>query len=211
MTALDLIRAELTQILSDKGAAPGEFAPDTPLLDGPLDIDSLDLATLVVALEEKTGKSLEELAKRVKALGLHTAPDDTFEDLVLRVMGEAIEPKLGQGRPTIIYDYPVSMAALSRPKPNDPRFAERFELYVCGIELANAFGELTDAVIQRERFHADMALKKKVYGEAWPVDEDFLAALERGMPESGGIALGIDRLAMLATGADDIKQVLWTG
>jgi lysyl-tRNA synthetase class 2 len=146
----------------------------------------------------------------VAALGLHTASDDTFEDLFYRVMGEVIEPKLGQGRPTIIYDYPVQMAALSRPKPEDPRFAERFELYVCGVELANAFGELTDAKTQRQRFIADMDLKEKIYGERWPLDEDFIAALEHGMPESGGIALGIDRLVMLATGAEDIKQVLWT-
>lgn len=148
--------------------------------------------------------------EKVKVLGLHTAPDDTFEDLFYRVMGKVIEPKLGQGRPTILYDYPVQMAALSRPKPEDPRFAERFELYVCGVELANAFGELTNAKVQRERFIADMDLKQKIYGERWPVDEDFLAALEHGMPESGGIALGVDRLVMLATGADDIKQVLWT-
>ncbi len=152
-----------------------------------------------------------KFGEQVKASGMHTAPDDTFEDLFYRVMGEIIEPKLGHGRPTIIYDYPVQMAALSRPKPEDPRFAERFELYVCGIELANAFGELTDAKIQRQRFIADMDLKQKIYGERWPVDEDFIAALEYGMPESGGIALGIDRLVMLATGAKDIKQVLWTG
>ncbi len=154
-------------------------------------------------------RSVGALRSKVQSLGLHTAADDSFEDLVMRVLGEVIEPKLGQGRPTILYDYPVSMAALSRPKPEDPRFAERFELYVCGVELANAFGELTDAEIQRRRFEADMALKEKIYGERWPVDEDFLAALEFGMPESGGIALGIDRLVMLATGADSIEQVLW--
>lgn len=150
-------------------------------------------------------------AGAVRALGLHVADDDGYEDLVMRVLGELIEPKLGQGRPTILYDYPVSMAALSRPKPDDPRFAERFELYVCGVELANAFGELTDSRAQRARFEADMALKTKLYGEAWPVDEDFIAALDHGMPESGGIALGIDRLAMLATGADAIGDVLWCG
>ncbi len=156
------------------------------------------------------GEGEQGLRQALHALGLHTAADDGFEDLVLRVLGAIIEPRLGQGRPTILYDYPVSMAALSRPKPEDPRFAERFELYVCGVELANAFGELTDAKIQRERFEADMTLKEKIYGERWPVDEGFLAALDIGMPESGGIALGIDRLAMLASGAQDIRQVLWT-
>ncbi len=101
------------------------------------------------------------------------------------------------------------MAALSRPKPDNPRLAERFELYACGLELANAFGELTDAAVQRARFEADMDLKERIYGERFPLDEDFLAALAHGMPESSGIAMGFDRLAMLCAGADDINQVLW--
>jgi lysyl-tRNA synthetase class 2 len=101
------------------------------------------------------------------------------------------------------------MAALSRRKPGDPRLAERFELYVCGLELANAFSELTDAQEQRARFLADQAKKKSLYGETYPIDEDFLAALEYGMPECAGIALGFDRLVMLCTGAGDIKEVLW--
>lgn len=95
-------------------------------------------------------------------------------------------------------------------KPDDPRFAERFELYVCGVELANAFGELNDSDEQRRRFKQDMDLKEKLYGERHPVDEDFLSAIEYGLPESAGIALGIDRLVMLATGADHIDDVLWS-
>lgn len=102
------------------------------------------------------------------------------------------------------------MAVLSRKKPEDPRLAERFELYVCGVELANAFSELTDPAEQRARFIADMAEKQRLYGESYPLDEDFLAALDHGMPESAGIALGVDRLIMLATGAKEIVQVLWT-
>ena len=113
------------------------------------------------------------------------------------------------GAPTILYDYPLSMAALSRRKPDDPRLAERFELYVCGLELANAFGELTDPAEQRRRFAADQARKQALYGETYPIDEDFLAALEHGLPECAGIALGFDRLVMLATGADHIEEVLW--
>jgi len=101
------------------------------------------------------------------------------------------------------------MAALSRPCPHDPRVAERFELYACGVELANAFGELTDPVEQRRRFQADMDLKERLYGVRYPVDEDFLAALAAGMPQSSGIALGVDRLVMLATGADELADVLW--
>ena len=143
--------------------------------------------------------------------GIRVTEDDRWDDIFHAVMAEKIEPHLGIGRPTILYDYPASMASLSRKKPNDQRFAERFELYVCGVELANAFGELTDAAEQRQRFIEEMDLKEKLYGERYPIDEEFLEALEHGLPESGGIALGIDRLAMLVTGAENIEQVLWTG
>lgn len=145
----------------------------------------------------------------VSGLGLHTAEDDGWDDLFFRVMDDKIEPNLGFGVPTILYDYPASMASLSRRKPNDLRFAERFELYVCGVELANAFSELTDAQEQKKRFEEEMELKQKLYGDRYPIDEDFIAALEHGLPESGGIALGVDRLVMLATGAEDINDVLW--
>ena len=126
-----------------------------------------------------------------------------------RIFLARIEPELGMGVPTILMDYPISMAALARPKPEDPRLAERFEVYVCGLELANAFGELTDAAVQRRRFEQDQARKQARYGFSYPIDEDFLAALALGMPPSAGIALGFDRLVMLATGAEDIEDVLW--
>jgi lysyl-tRNA synthetase class 2 len=129
--------------------------------------------------------------------------------LYFRIFLDRISPHLGIDAPTILYDYPISMAALSRPKPGDSRLAERFELYVCGLELANAFSELTDAQEQRARFLADQAKKKSLYGETYPIDEDFLAALEHGLPECAGIALGFDRLVMLCTGAADIEEVLW--
>jgi elongation factor P--(R)-beta-lysine ligase len=134
---------------------------------------------------------------------------DRWDDVFFRVMFEKIEPRLGAGSATILCEYPISMAALARAKPADPRVAERFELYVCGVELANAFGELTDAVVQRARLEADMAEKERLYGVRWPVDEDFLAALDHGLPECAGIALGFDRLVMLATGAERIEDVLW--
>jgi lysyl-tRNA synthetase class 2 len=120
-----------------------------------------------------------------------------------------IEPWLGMGRPTILCEYPITMAALARAKPGDPRVAERFELYACGVELANAFGELTDPAIQRARLAADMDEKERLYGLRWPVDPDFLAALDHGLPQCSGIALGFDRLVMLATGAKHIEEVLW--
>lgn len=148
------------------------------------------------------------LAARVKAVGIRTAGDDTWADLFSRVLVEKVEPNLGFGRATILDEYPVAEAALARPTAGDPRVAERFELYACGVELANAFGELTDAQEQRQRFAAEMAEKMRVYGESYPLDEDFLAALAI-MPEASGIALGFDRLVMLATGATRIEQVLW--
>ena len=120
-----------------------------------------------------------------------------------------IEPRLGMDRPTMLYRYPVCEAALARACEDDPRFADRFELYVCGVELANGFHELTDPTEQRARFEADMQLKQQLYGETYPIDEDFLASLEH-MPDASGVALGFDRLVMLATGAPSINHVLWT-
>jgi lysyl-tRNA synthetase class 2 len=149
------------------------------------------------------------LAGATRAAGVRVAEDDTWSDVFSRVLVEKIEPHLGSGRPTILYEYPAPEAALARPKPGDPRVAERFELYACGVELANAFGELTDAGEQRRRFEAEMAEKARVYGETYPIDEDFLAALAV-MPEACGAALGFDRLVMLATGARRIEQVLWS-
>ena len=153
---------------------------------------------------------LKGFTRLANKIGISTDDNDLWEDVFFRIFLEKIEPNLGQGTPAILYDYPVSMAALSRPKPADSRFAERFEIYICGLELANAFGELTDPEEQKKRFIKDMELKKNLYGQNWPVDEDFIKALEHGMPESGGIALGIDRLAMLAAGAEKIEDVLWT-
>jgi lysyl-tRNA synthetase class 2 len=134
---------------------------------------------------------------------------DNWEDLYFRIFLERIEPNLGIGAPTILYDYPISMAALSRRKLDDPRLAERFELYACGLELANAFSELTNPAEQRARFMADQARKQALYGETYPIDENFIAALEHGLPDCAGIALGFDRLVMLCAGAANIEEVLW--
>jgi elongation factor P--(R)-beta-lysine ligase len=149
------------------------------------------------------------LAAAAAQIGVEPHPGDDWEALYFRIFLDRIEPNLGIGAPTILHDYPVSMAALSRRSPADPRVCERFELYVCGLELANAFGELTDPAEQCARFAADQAKKRALYGETYPIDEDFLAALAHGMPEAAGIALGFDRLVMLLTGAEDIEEVLW--
>src|SRR5262249_2695922 len=135
--------------------------------------------------------------------------DDTWSDLFSKILVEHIEPRLGQGRLTLLCEYPVPEAALARTKPSDPRVAERFEVYACGVELANGFGELTDAVEQRRRFGLAMDEKARRYGERYPLDEDFLAAVAR-MPDASGVALGFDRLVMLASGATKIDQVVWT-
>lgn len=151
----------------------------------------------------------DTLAEAAARSGVRVAADDSWADIFSRVLVERIEPHLGRTQPTILSDYPISEAALARPKADDPRVAERFELYLCGVELANGFGELTDPDEQRRRFEAEMAEKARIYGESYPLDEDFLAALHH-MPPASGIALGFDRLVMLATGADRIEQVLWT-
>ncbi len=162
------------------------------------------LATLPAA-----GPDVARFAAAARAIHVRVAEDDSWEDIFSRVLVERVEPQLGLGRATILCDYPALMSALARPLDSDPRLAERFELYLCGVELANGFGELRDAAEQRARLEAQMALKQRVYGERYPIDQDFLAALER-MPEASGVALGLDRLVMLATGASRIEQVMWT-
>jgi lysyl-tRNA synthetase class 2 len=155
------------------------------------------------------GGNRDALARQAVEAGVKIAEDDTWSDIFSRILVERIEPNLGIGRPTVLDEYPTVEAALARRKPSDPRVAERFELYLCGVELANGFGELTDPTEQRRRFEAEMAEKRRVYGEDYPVDEDFLAALA-GMPPASGCALGFDRLVMLAAGAMRIEQVIWT-
>jgi lysyl-tRNA synthetase class 2 len=149
------------------------------------------------------------LADAARAIDVRVGTDDSWSDLFSRILVQHIEPKLGQGRLTLLCEYPAEEAALARPLAGDPRFAERFELYACGVELANGFGELTDAAEQRRRFEAEMDVKLATYGERYPLDEEFLDALAR-MPAASGVAMGFDRLVMLATGARRIADVLWT-
>jgi len=137
------------------------------------------------------------------------AADDTWSDMLSRILVERVEPNLGLGQMTVLDRYPAAEAALARPVAGDARVAERFEVYACGVELANGFGELTNADEQRRRFGLEMDEKARVYGERYPLDEDFLAALAL-MPDASGVALGFDRLVMLATGAPRIDNVIWT-
>ena len=149
------------------------------------------------------------MAEAARGIGVRVGSEDGWSDLFSRILVERIEPRLGEGRLTLLCEYPAAEAALARPLARDPRLAERFELYACGVELANGFGELTDAHEQRNRFMLEMAEKQRLYDETYPIDEDFLAALAI-MPDASGCALGFDRLVMLTTGVSQISDVLWT-
>ena len=155
------------------------------------------------------GTDTETLARQAKDSGVRIAPDDDWSDIFSRLLSERVEPNLGLGRPTVLHAYPASEAALARVNPDDPRVAERFELYCCGVELANAFHELRDPDEQRRRFAADMEEQQRIFGTSYPIDEDFLAALA-DMPDASGAAVGFDRLIMLATGAERVESVQWT-
>jgi len=164
---------------------------------------------LLATLRSDGTPDTSALRVQAEAVGMRTAADDDWTDLFSRVLSDRVEPRLGRDRPTLLVEYPVIEAALARPCPHDPRLAERFELYVCGVELANGFGELTDPVEQRRRFEADMVAKQRIYGERYPIDEAFLDAVAC-MPAASGVAVGFDRLVMLAVGARSVRDVLWT-
>jgi elongation factor P--(R)-beta-lysine ligase len=164
----------------------------------------IDLLATIEGGEGDRGALAAAAKERVRI-----AEDDTWSDIFSKVLVEHVEPNLGQERLTVLFEYPAPEAALARTKPSDPRVAERFEVYACGVELANGFGELTDADEQRHRFTASMDEKERRYGERYPLDDDFLAAVAH-MPEASGVALGFDRLVMLASGALRIDQVVWT-
>jgi lysyl-tRNA synthetase class 2 len=192
--------------LSFRGRTADPFAPPERLTvaDAFGRYAGIDLLATVRGGEGNRAK----LAAAVQEAGIAIAADDTWGDIFSRVLVERVEPQLGIGRATVLYEYPLPMAALARAKSGSDLVAERFEVYACGVELANGFGELADVGEQRARFAAAMAEKQRIHGECYPVDEDFLAALAR-MPPAAGVALGFDRLVMLATGATDIEQVIW--
>ena len=177
------------------------------------DLSRVERLTVAEAFHRYTGADVLATAGDAPALaagsGARLRDRETWEDLFFRLLLERVEPHLGRDCPTYLTHWPAAQAALARRSPDDPRVADRFELFVAGIELANAFVELTDPEEQRARFVEDRARRHTMYGEDWPLDEDFLAALVHGMPASAGIAMGFDRLAMLAAGADRIGQVLW--
>jgi lysyl-tRNA synthetase class 2 len=197
----DLLRSELPPVVTCRGVRT--------------DLSKIERLTVAEAFTRYVGADVLATADDAPALAAaartRLRDAETWEDLFFRLLLERIEPHIGRDHPTFLTHWPAAQAALARRDPADPRVAERFELFVCGIELANAFVELTDPVEQRTRFEADRSRRESLYGPGWPLDEDFLAALEHGMPSAAGIALGFDRLAMIAAGADRIGQVLWLG
>jgi lysyl-tRNA synthetase class 2 len=164
---------------------------------------------LLATLSSKGEGDRDALATQVRRSGFEVEENDGWADIFSKILVARVEPRLGLERPTILTEYPRCEAALARACGHDPRVAERFELYACGVELANGFGELTDPDEQRARFETEMDEKERVYGERYPIDEDFLAALAQ-MPEASGVALGFDRLVMLAAGARTLEDVIWT-
>jgi len=164
---------------------------------------------LMATLGPRDATDRDALARQAAAAGITIAANDCWSDIFSRILVERVEPRLGLGAPTVLDHYPRAEAALARAAAHDERLAERFELYLCGVELANGFGELTDADEQRRRFEREMDEKQRIHGERYPIDEDFLAALAH-MPPASGVALGFDRLVMLATNAGRIDRVMWT-
>jgi len=164
---------------------------------------------LLSTLSERGEGNRAALADAANHADFEIAVNDSWADIFSKILVARIEPNLGIGCATILYEYPRCEAALARATSQDPRVAERFELYACGVELANGFGELTDQAEQRLRFEMEMDEKERVYSERYPLDDEFLSALA-DMPPASGTALGFDRLVMLATGARKIEDVLWT-
>jgi lysyl-tRNA synthetase class 2 len=195
----DFLRAVLPSVVTCRGVRT--------------DLAQIERLSLADAFDRYVGADLlataDDAASLATAAGTRLRANETWEDLFFRLLLERVEPKIGRDHPTFLTHWPAAQAALARRDPADPRVAERFELFVCGIELANAFVELTDPVEQRARFMLDRARRHALYGPDWELDEDFLAALHHGMPMASGIALGFDRLAMIASGADRIDQVQW--
>ncbi|TSC84372.1 MAG: Uncharacterized protein G01um101413_667 [Parcubacteria group bacterium Gr01-1014_13] len=152
---------------------------------------------------------ISSLKKLAEDKGYKVDKADAYEDIFFKIFLNEIEPHLGNETPIFVYDYPAQMTSLSRLCENDPRYAERFELYIGGLELANAFGELTDAKEQKDRLENDKKLRGELGKPTWPVDPDFIGALESGMAPAGGIALGVDRMVLLFTGAKDLNEVIF--
>jgi len=169
-------------------------------------IDILGTITNPADPDPSAGPLADELTK----VGISFTKSDRWEDLFFKVMVNRIEPRLGVGQPTILYDYPACLAVLSKLREEDPRVAERFEIYVCGVELANGCTELQGGEAHKKRFTHSRNLSHRLYGREFPTDEHFVEISETALPACAGVALGLDRLVMLVTGADHVTDVMWT-
>ena len=200
------IMSDLEQLLAEaERAVTGRAGPFSRL---PFERVSVRDAVLrATGIDLAIAHDAASLAREARRIGIEPRPGDTFDDVFFRLFLEKVEPKLGADRPTYLIEYPASMAALARLKPGDVSVAERFELYVRGLELGNGFSELTDAAEQRARLLEEQAFRKRVGRSEYPLDERFLAALPK-MPPSGGVAVGLDRILMLMMEAERIEDVL---
>lgn len=154
---------------------------------------------------------IEPLKQLAEKIGLNISEQDEYEDVFFKIFLNKIEPQLGLEKPVFVYDYPARMCSLSKLTENDPRYAERFELYVGGLEVANAFGELLDPIEQEKRLKEDQALRSKLGRKIWSIDQDFIKALANiEVKQAAGIALGLDRMVVLCTGAKDINEVIFS-
>jgi lysyl-tRNA synthetase class 2 len=169
-----------------------------------------DLCARHAGVDLRGDEDAAALRAKVTAAGVAAGTATAWDDIFYQLFLDRIEPRLAAAGPTFVFDWPAPLAALARAKPGDPRVVERFEAYVGGIELANAFGELTDPVEQRRRFEEESAVRAARGKQVYPVDDALLAALP-AMPPTAGIALGFDRLVMLVLGARDIGEVVAFG
>lgn len=169
--------------------------------------------TVAAAFKKYAGVNFDEFIDHApeiaKKKGYSVEKNTTWEELYNQIFLNEIEPHLGGEKPTIIYEFPAALAALAKKKATDPRFAERFELYIAGLELADAYSELTDPVEQEERFKKEIAQLKRVGKTVYDYDHDFIDALKVGLPKCAGIAVGVDRLVMLLADVTDIADVLF--
>ena len=208
---LDALAHDCEQLLRAAARAIGG-APDGLGLDGEFERTTVrELLRVHAGFDldgDEPAQDLRDKALRAGAFaGQPPPPGSAWDDVFFQIFLDRVEPHLGKTRPTFVFDWPAPLGALARGKPDDARFVERFELYAGGLELANAFGELTDAAEQRTRFVEESRLRAARGKATYPLDEQLLAALP-AMPPTSGIALGFDRLVMLVLGATDIREVV---
>ena len=203
---LDALASDCEQLVRVAAQAAGR-APAALGAEAPFERATVrELVARHAGIELAGDEDAAALRAKVAAAGVQAGSATAWDDIFYQLFLDRIEPALARSRPTFVFDWSAPLAALARPKPGDPRVVERFELYAGGLELANAFGELTDAVEQRRRFEHEARLRAERGKDVYPIDEELLAALP-AMPATAGIALGFDRLVMFALGATDIGEV----